>query len=265
VTEPVSLMLGDDQVIHYLDSGTGLPVVLIHAFANDHALWRSQREVLGDRYRFITPDLRGFGASMRTAGEMVSMDRYADDVVAMLDELKVDRAVVGGISLGGYVALSLVLRFPDRVRGLVLANTRAGADNPEWAAYREALVRDIERRGPLAVVENYGDKPFRLACPEDIKNEVRRMILRQPATGLASGTRGMSQRPDRISELSRIAVPTLIIAGSEDQYIPVEDARVLHCGIAGSRLVELPQGGHLSNIDSAPQFNAALVSFLDTV
>jgi pimeloyl-ACP methyl ester carboxylesterase len=242
-----------------------VPVVLVHAFANDHALWRPQREALGDRYRFITPDLRGFGASMRTAGEVVSMDRYADDIVALLDELKVDRAVVGGISLGGYVALSVALRYPDRVSGLVLANTRAGADNPDWAAFREALVKDIEGRGALAVVENYGDKPFRSGCPRDIMDEVRKMIMRQPATGLVSGTRGMSQRPDRIGELSRITAPTLIIAGGEDQYIPVDDARVMHRGIAGSRLVELPHGGHLSNIDSTPEFNAALASFLESI
>jgi pimeloyl-ACP methyl ester carboxylesterase len=252
-------------MIHYSDNGGGLPVVLIHAFANDGTLWKPQIDVLGHRFRIITPDLRGFGGSMAADGEAVSMDMYADDVVEILDHLQIPKAVIGGISLGGYVALSMALRHADRVSGLILANTRAGADNPDWASFREALVRDIEARGARAVVENYGDKPFRNDCPEEIKRYVREMILRQPAKGLASGTRGMAQRPDRMPRLAEIKVPTLIISGTEDNYIPSSEGEAMHRAIAGSRFLDIPFAGHLSNIDSADAFNAAVSEFLQPI
>ena len=252
-------------MIHCTDTGTGTPVILIHAFANDGALWKPQIEALGGAYRIVAPDLRGFGRSMATDGSPVSMDRYADDVIELMDHLGIGRAVVGGISLGGYVALSMALRHASRTSGLVLANTRACADNPEWASFREALVRDIEQRGGRAVVENYGDKPFGSRCPEDIKAYVRDMILRQSATGLASGTRGMAQRPDRQPALGSIRVPTLVISGTEDQYIPSSEGEAMHLAIAGSRFVDIPGAGHLSNIDSAPAFNAAVQAFLESV
>jgi 3-oxoadipate enol-lactonase len=254
-----------DLLIDYSDDGEGLPVVLMHAFANDRMLWTPQIGALRSRYRIVALDLRGFGGSSRVDGRAVSMDQYADDVVALLDHLKIDRAVVGGISLGGYVALSFALRYPKRILGLILANTRATADNPDWASFREALVADVEKRGAVAVVENYGDKPFSSTCPASVKDEVRRMILRQPPTGLASGTRGMASRPDRTASLGSIRVPTLVISGTEDNYIPSSEGEAMHRAIAGSTFVDIPGGGHLSNIDSTAAFNSAVESFLETV
>lgn len=249
-------------MIDYSDSGNGLPVVLIHAFPQDRTLWRPQIDALCSRYRIVAPTLRGFAGSGPVDGKAVSMDTYADDVVALLDQLEIAKAVIGGLSLGGYVALSLVLRHPGRVLGLVLANTRATADNPDWAKFREDLVRDVEARGPAAVVENYGDKPFRPDCPEDIKAEIRAMIMKQPSTGLASGTRGMASRPERTPRLGEIRVPALVISGTMDAYIPSSEAEAMHRAIAGSTFVDIEGAGHLSNYDSAPQFNAALESFL---
>jgi 3-oxoadipate enol-lactonase len=252
-----------DLLIDYSDDGEGLPVVLVHAFANDRMLWRPQIEALRTRYRIIAPDLRGSGGSSRTDGQAVSMDQYADDIVALLDHLKIDRAVIGGISLGGYVALSIALRHAQRTAGLILANTRATADSSDWASFREALVRDIGQRGAVAVAENYGDKPFSSTCPADIKEEVRRMILRQPTTGLVSCTRGMAQRPDRSAGLSDIKVPTLVISGTEDAYMPSAESEAMHRAIAGSTFVNIPGGGHASNVDSAAAFNEAVEKFLE--
>jgi 3-oxoadipate enol-lactonase len=251
-----------DLLIDYSDDGDGLPVVLVHAFANDRMIWRPQIEALRARYRIFAPTLRGFGASSRTDGQAVSMDQYADDILALLDHLKIDRAVIGGISLGGYVVLSIAVRHAQRTAGLILAHTRATADNPDWARFREALVRDIEQRGAVAVAENYGDKPFSATCPADIKEDVRRMILRQPPTGLLSCTRGMAQRPDRSAVLSGIQVPTLVISGTEDAYILPSEGAAMHRAIAGSTFVNIPGGGHASNVDSAAAFNEAVEKFL---
>jgi 3-oxoadipate enol-lactonase len=252
-----------DLLIDYSDDGEGLPVVLLHGFANDRMIWRPQIEALRTRYRIIAPTLRGFGASSRTDGRAISMDRYADDIVALLDHLKIDRAVIGGISLGGYVAFSIALRHAQRTAGLILAHTRATADNPDWATYREALVHDIEQRGAVAVMENYGDKPFSPTCPADIKEDVRRMILRQPPTGLLSCMRGMAQRPDRSAGLSGIKVPTLVISGTEDVYMPSVEGEAMHRAIAGSTFVNIPGGGHASNVDSAAAFNETVEKFLE--
>ncbi len=252
----------DGIAIEYTDQGRGLPVVLLHGFANGRTLWQPQLDALAGRYRLIAPDLRGFGGSSATDGRAVSMDEYADDIAMLLDQIGIARAVVGGISLGGYVALAFALRHPQRLRGLVLANTRAGADPPDWAAIREDMVRTVLARGAEAVVESYGDKPFRPDCPEAIKDEVRSAIRRQPTAGLVSGTRGMAQRPDRSPLLGSIHVPTLVIHGTEDRYVPVAEAETMHRAIAGSRYACLAGAGHLSNVDSAEAFNAALDEFL---
>lgn len=248
--------------IEYTDQGRGLPVVLLHGFANGRTLWQPQLDALAGRYRLIVPDLRGFGGSSATDGRAVSMDEYADDIAMLLDHLGLACAVVGGISLGGYVALAFALRHPQRLRGLVLADTRAGADPPDWAAMREDMVRTVQARGAEAVVESYGDRPFRPDCPEAIKEQVRSAIRRQPTAGLVSGTRGMAQRPDRSPLLGSIHVPTLVIHGTEDQYVPVAEAEAMHRAIAGSRYACLAGAGHLSNVDSAQAFNAALDEFL---
>lgn len=252
----------DGIAIEYSDQGRGLPVVLLHGFANGSALWQPQIDALAGRYRLIAPDLRGFGGSSTTDGRAVSMDEYADDVAMLLDQAGIARAVVGGISLGGYVALAFALRHPQRLLGLVLANTRAGADPADWAAIREEMVRTVQVRGAEAVVENYGDKPFRSGCPEEIKEQVRSQIRRQPTAGLVSGTRGMAERPDRTPMLGSIRVPTLVIHGTEDRYVPVAEAEAMHRAIAGSRYARLEGAGHLSNVDSAQDFNAALDEFL---
>lgn len=252
----------DAMAIEYTDQGRGLPVVLLHGFANDRTLWQPQLDALAARYRLIAPDLRGFGGSSATDGRAVSMDEYADDIATLLDHLEIPSAVVGGISMGGYVALAFALRHPQRLRGLVLANTRAGADPPDWAAFREEMVRTVQARGAGAVVENYGDKPFRPDCPGEIKERVRAAIRRQATPGLISGTRGMAQRPDRAPFLVTIRVPTLVIHGTADQYVPVSEAEAMHRAIAGSRYACLAGAGHLSNVDSAEAFNAALDEFL---
>jgi pimeloyl-ACP methyl ester carboxylesterase len=252
-----------DRSIDYSDDGEGLPVVLLHAFANDRTLWAPQIAAFRERYRVIAPTLRGFFGSSPVDGQAVSMDTYADDVVALLDHLAIGRAVIGGISLGGYVALSLALRHPARIAGLVLANTRATADDPQWASYREALVEEVEQRGAVAVIENYGDKPFSPACPIAVKREVRAMIGRQPASGLASGIRGMAQRPDRTDHLAGIGAPTLVIGGTDDAYIPSTEGQAMHRRIVGSRFVDIPGAGHLSNVDSTAAFNAAVETFLE--
>lgn len=246
----------------YADCGSGLPVVLMHGFGNDHLLWGPQLATLPPRYHVIAPDLRGFGTAQSTDGTAVTMDQYADDVIAFLDTLRIERAVFAGISLGGYVALSIGLRHPRRVHGLVLANTRAGGDNAAQKQSRDALAAAIRQDGAQAVVDAFGDRPLRPDCPAAVKEELRAMYLRQPATGLLSSTLGMRDRPDRSDRLGEIRVPTLVITGTADVLIPPSESEPIHRAISSSHFVNLPGAGHYSNIDSAAAFNAALEPFL---
>ena len=250
-------------MIDHRAEGRGPALVLLHPFATDQAFWEPQRADFGRSHRVVTPTLRGFHGSPATDGSPVSMDAYADDVVALMDALGLGRAVVGGLSLGGYVALSLALRHGERVAGLVLANTRATADSAEGAAHREVLAADVEARGAQAVVDSYGDRPFGPDCAAAAKDRVRGLIGRQPPAGLVSGLRGMAQRPDRSTRLGAIRVPTLVVAGSHDVYTPPADGLAIHRGIEGSRFVELRGAGHLSSVDSPQAFHAAVGEFLD--
>ena len=243
-------------------AGQGAPIVLLHGFANDRTLWQPQIEALAARWRVVAPSLRGCGDSPGADGAAISMDSYADDVLELLDELGIERALVGGISMGGYVALSLALRHGARLRGLVLAATRAAADPPEWAGYREQMVRTVRERGAEAVVENYGDKPFAPDCSLEVKERVRTMIRRQPTPGLVSGTLGMARRPDRTADLPRIGMPTLVVHGTEDAYVPIAEAQAMQRAIPDARFAAIPGGGHLCNVDHPGEFNAALESFL---
>ncbi len=246
----------------YKDQGTGLPVVLLHGFGNDHLLWRPQLAGLSRLHRVIATDLRGFGTATATDGQAVTMDEYADDVVALLDTLGIERAVIGGISLGGYVAMALALRHPKRVQGLVLANTRAIGDTPAQQSARNALADNIAKLGPQAVVDAFGDKPLRPDCDSAVKEEIRAMYLRQPAKGLISGVLGMRDRPDRTPSLASIKVPTLVVTGTADIFIPPQESVPIHRAIAGSSYVNLEGAGHLSNIDSSTAFNAVVETFL---
>lgn len=253
------------RTIRYLDEGSGQALVLLHAFAEDGTLWLPQIRALSPRYRLVAPDLAGASGSVAADGshaEAVSMDTHADDVVALMDHLGLEQAVVGGISLGGYVALSVVLRYPRRVAGLILANTRAGADTDEGRAQREALAREVERRGPQAVVDSFGERPFGPDCSEEARAFARAITLRQSSGGLTSFIRGMAQRPDRMPALGSIRVPTLIISGTDDVLIPSAESVAMQRLILASHFVDIARAGHLSNLDQADAFNHAVEQFL---
>jgi pimeloyl-ACP methyl ester carboxylesterase len=255
-------VLVDGHAVAYSDDGQGIPLVLLHAFAADRALWRPQIQALSPRYRVIAMDLRGFGSSGSTNGGAVDVDRHADDVAALLAHLKIRSAVVGGISLGGYVSLAFAQRHPHLLRGLLLANTRAGADTDAARAGRRTLAQSLRQQGSTAVAAFYGDKLFGPTMDEETRRTIRAMLLRQNAQGMISALLGMAQRPDRSNFLGRIGVPTLIVSGTADALIPSTESRYMHDRIRGSVFVDIPDAGHLSNMDKPAAFNRALEQFM---
>jgi 3-oxoadipate enol-lactonase len=243
--------------------GDGLPVLLVHGFPLDHAMWRHQLALLG-RCRRIAPDLRGFGASPAPDGGY-SMARYADDLAAVLDALDVRQAVVCGLSMGGYVAFELVRRHAGRVKALILADTRAEADREEARRGRDELAELARREGAGAVAERLLPKMLAPATDEtqpELVTEVREMMRRQAVPGIVGALAAMRDRPDSTATLKTIAVPTLVIVGAEDRLTPPDDAERMARTVPGARLVTIPGAGHLAPLEQPLATTRALSEFL---
>jgi 3-oxoadipate enol-lactonase len=247
----------------YDRSGHGVPLVLCHAFPLDRRMWSAALVELRSDAELVTVDLCGLGES-EGGHSAPSIEGAADDVAALLDGLGLDRAVVGGVSMGGYVALAMAARHPDRLRGLVLADTRAAADTPEQRAARDAAIARIAAEGTRAYI---AELVPRLVAPSSLA--ARQMALAlgglQSTSAVAGALAALRDRPDRTPTLAAIAVPTTVIVGSEDTVTPPEEARRLAAAIPGATLVELTGVGHLSPLEAPAEFAAALRSLLARV
>ena len=252
----------------FIDAGGGPVVLLLHGYPFDKSMWREQIEALrGAGFRAIAPDLRGFGET-RAANEITTMEEMARDAAALLDELNIEQAAVCGLSMGGYVAFDFVHLFPDRVQGLVLAGTRAPADNDQEKAAREQQAHTMLRAGMVPI--SIATLPKLLAArtraekPNVVKH-VRDMITRADPKGAAAAQRGMAARRDYSDDLSRIDVPALIIVGREDSIRPVADAEFMHQRIRSSQLEIIKDAAHMTNMEQPAVFNDSIVTFLKTV
>jgi 3-oxoadipate enol-lactonase len=263
VNEPIE---GAESTLAHSDVGHGLPVVLLHAFPLNRSMWEPQIAALFGECRCIVPDLRGFGDSPK-AGPY-SIDRYADDVVELLDAIQIDRAVIGGLSMGGYVALAIWRRHRSRVRALVLADTRAGADNAEGKQKRNDLIALAKAEGSIAIADKQitglVGKSTREKQPELVER-IRSIMAGEAPEGIAGALEAMRERPDSTDMLTTIDVPTLIVVGDEDVVTPPKEARAMHDAIPGSRLEVVTGAGHLSNLERPATFNAALSDFVGSL
>lgn len=257
------IALVDNTEIAYDDVGSGLPVVFLHAFPLNRTMWDPQVGALIAECRCIAIDLRGLGESKGEAPYTV--DRYADDVAGVLDTLQIERAVIVGLSLGGYVAFASWRRHRDRVRALVLADTRATADDAETVARREQLLEVAMTQGPGAVanlqIAGLVGKTTRDKRP-DIYDATHRMIAQAPLEGIIGGIEAMLARPDSTATCATIDVPTLIVAGDEDVLTGPKEAARLAESIQGSRMEILKGAGHLTNVEKPAAFNTVLSEFL---
>ncbi|HLF28331.1 MAG TPA: alpha/beta fold hydrolase [Anaerolineae bacterium] len=248
----------------YDDVGNGAPLLLIHGFPLDRSLWRAQIEGLQSVARVITPDLRGFGQS-GDAPETMTMEEYAADLKLLLDSLSIKQAVVCGLSMGGYIALAFFAKYPNRVKGLILANTRAGADSEQAREARHANAKKAFEEGVPVLAEAMLPKMLTeqtRTTRDSLTTYVRSMMAHQPPAGVAAALRGMAARPDRTSILGAINVHTLIITSRDDTLIPPSESEALAKAIPGSKLVFIPNAAHLSNVENPEAFNAAVREFI---
>ncbi|HET6817710.1 MAG TPA: alpha/beta fold hydrolase [Mycobacteriales bacterium] len=254
--------------LHVRDTGSGRAVVLLHAFPLSSAMWLAQREGLSGEHRVVTPDQRGFGGSP-LGDDPPSLDAAADDVAVLLDQLAIDRVVLGGLSMGGYVAMAFLRRHADRVAALILADTKATADPPQARENRERIAAAVvDDPASMVLVDEVlptllGDTT--VAERPLVTGRVKALVQAAPGPAVAWAQRAMAARPDSFETLHTVSVPTLVLVGAEDTLSPVDDAQAMAEAVTGARLEILPRAGHLSALECPEDFNAAVLRFLATL
>ncbi len=250
----------------YDDHGVGLPVIFLHAFPLNRRMWEGElTALLGEaRYRLVALDWRGFGESEIT-NEISTMELFADDVAGLMDVLGMQNAVLCGLSMGGYAAFAFLRKYPQRVGGLILADTRPGADTPEAQANRENVARIAETQGTGAIADLQVPRllsEYTRQQHPDVEARVRQLIDEATSRGIAAASRGMAQRADSTDLLAGITCPTLVIVGEQDALTPPTVAQDYASRIPGAQYVVIPQAGHLSNLEQPEVFLLTISGFL---
>jgi 3-oxoadipate enol-lactonase len=253
------------RAVRFFDRGKGRPLLLLHAFPLSAAMWQDQIDRVPDGWRFIAPDFRGFGATPTDPGVALSMDDYARDVLGVMDALAIESAVIGGLSMGGYVTFALFRLAPERFAGVVLADTKAPADSAEARAGRRAMSETVRTAGPRAIVDTLLSRLVGETTCRDrpqVLARVRELMEQTSAAGIDAALHALMTRPDSTPDLGRIRCPALVIVGQEDTLTPQREAELLAGSIAGAELVVVPRVGHLANLEGAQEFSDALAAFL---
>jgi pimeloyl-ACP methyl ester carboxylesterase len=257
-----------DFTMEYEEHGNGIPLLLIHGYPLNHTLWEGQIEALSDIARVIAPDLRGHGASDSVPGPY-SMDLLAKDCLDLIEALGIQEPiVVGGLSMGGYVAFAFFRQFARGVAGLILAATRPNPDSPEGKANREKSAALARERGTSAIAEVMLPKmlsPKSYQSRPEVVAHARQMMESTSMEGIIGDLLGMKDRPDSGPTLPLIDRPTLILHGADDQLIPLPEAQAMQAAIRDSKLYILPDAGHLLNLEQAELFNKAVKEFLGSL
>jgi 3-oxoadipate enol-lactonase len=253
--------------IAYTDEGSGTPLVLIHGYPLSRRMWDPQVQGLSSDARVIAIDLRGHGESQAPFW-LTTVDTYADDVRGLLDHLNIDKAVICGFSMGGYVAFAFLRRYPERVRGLILADTRPQPDAPEGKAARFQSALTAQSQGAGAIAEAMIGRLLSQKSMDEkreLVEAVKGIMQNTPVQGIAGDLMAMAERPDSVEMLSSINVPTLVIVGEVDGLTPPADSQLMAERIPGAKIEIIPGAAHLSNMEEPEHFNRAVRELLARV
>ncbi len=251
--------------VSYLDEGPkDAPILLfIHGFPLNKAMWSTQIDELTEGFRVIAYDIRGHGDS-DLGNEDFSIELFVKDLIDLMDVLNIEKVILCGLSMGGYIALNAGLNYPSRFEGLVLCDTNCIADSPETVEKRMKGIDDIKKNG----VVNYADESIKnLFAETSFRNKkgeinrVREMIVKTNEESLYFTLQALAKRQETCSRLSEIKIPTLILVGKEDKITPPASAEVIHNGITDSYLTILEDAAHLSNMENPVQFNQEITAF----
>jgi pimeloyl-ACP methyl ester carboxylesterase len=243
-------------------------LVLVHGHPFDRSMWRPQTEFLAATgWRVIAPDLRGYGASTVVPG-VTPLSANACDIAALCDRLGVRRFVLGGLSMGGQIVMECHRLFPERLRGLLLADTTERAETPEGRRRRAATADRLLREGMSAYAADELPRmvsPATISARPAVAAHVSRMMRETAPAGAAAALRGRAERPDYAGSLARATAPVLVVVGADDAYTPVADARLLAGRVPHSTIAVIDGAGHMPNLERPDAFNGALMTFLDTI
>ena len=248
----------------YRAHGVGPTLLLLHAFPLSQRMWDAQVLGLADRCHVVTLDLPGFGASQTTDGDH-TIDQLADLVAAFATRIGHERFVLGGLSMGGYIALALARCHPERLRGLILADTRAGADSPEVRERRLNQIKEIEQKGLKGLAASF---PHTVTAPStaidrpELLMQLRLWIEEANPAAVTGALRMMANRPDATPLLAGLRVPALVVVGEADGTTPPPEAELMADRLPEATLVRIPSAGHLSSLEAPDAFNQAIASFM---
>lgn len=250
----------------YMEPGNpnGLPIVLIHGFPFSHEMWEPQIAVLQKRFRVVAYDLRGHGESEAGDGQY-TLEFFVDDLIALLDFLKIQKAILCGLSIGGYIALRAVERNPERIGALILADTQAKADFNEAKLKRAAAIKSVKTNGVRAYAESFVKAVFApqsLEERKDIVERIRHIIQSNSSLGICGALLALVSRTDTTEALSAIKVPTMILVGEHDALTPPAASQEMHSRIANSEIHVIPNAAHMSNLENIEEFNRHVLNFL---
>lgn len=251
--------------LSYNDIGTGkIPIIFLHGFPFDKSMWQGQLDYLKSSSRVIAYDIRGFGAS-KDEESVFSMDLFTDDLIAFMDSLAIEKATLCGLSMGGYIALNAVKRFPTRFSALILCDTQCIADTPEVFEKRANTIVEIQKDG----VAMFNEAFIKSVLHEDSFNtklelveQLRTVVNANSARILTMGLTALAERSETCSSLSKIAIPTLIICGRADVVTPLAESQAMNQNIKGSTLCVIEHAGHVSNLEQPIEFNKVLHGFV---
>ena len=254
----------NDIDISYQDIGEGLPVIFIHAFPLNQRMWDHQVEFLKNSCRVITLDLRGFGESDAPAAQY-SLADMASDVRGLMKRLSIDKAVLAGLSMGGYISMAFYREYPEAVLGLVLSDTRTSADTEEGRARRFASAEKAEREGAAAIASDMVPVLLgrtSLESRPEVVERVKLMVESNRSHGVAAAQRAMADRLNSERLLASVNFPVLLICGAEDTLSPPEEMEAMRQSIPGSSLKVIDGAGHLPNIEQPDRFDEILLEFI---
>jgi 3-oxoadipate enol-lactonase len=246
-------------------SSSGTPIVFLHGFPFSHEMWDAQIKALPDSYHAVAYDIRGYGASDVGDGQY-SIEYFVDDLVALLDHLHIQQTILCGVSMGGYIALRMYERFPSRVNGLILCNTKSTADSDEAKIKRAATIQAIKQNGVRVFAENFLKSVFWKETFQSNSTAIefiRELIVTNSPLGICGTQLALAARTDTTHVLSTIHVPTLVVTGEHDVLAPPSEAQTMSGNIPESELHIIPNAAHMSNIENTADFNRALLDFLE--
>jgi 3-oxoadipate enol-lactonase len=256
----------NDIAVSYIEHGTsdGLPLVFIHGFPFSHKMWEPQICKLPDSIHAIAYDVRGHGSSDVGDGQF-TVEIFVDDLIALLDHLRIEKAILCGLSMGGYIALRAIERHPDRIKGLILCDTKSESDTNEEKIKRTSSIIIVKSAGASVFVEDFVKSVF---WPKTFKNNpeviefIKKIIRANSTLGICGTLLALAARTDTTQSLSSINVPTCIIVGEYDLRTPPAVSQAMHKAIFGSEIHILSNAGHISNLENTEDFNKNLIAFL---